>query len=746
MWYTIPESKSEQKEVVDAFMKGGLQFDLSLDDELRKEMEDLLEAYFDEKKFDEKTYDSFCRIYNEISEEFVDVDDNTKEEMFPGDRSYASFKKEFEKAWKIMSYNALGMDTDKKKGELNAEQDAKVKQIDQKIEEKKQKEAEERLRKEQEEAAKKAEEEKLKAARKAEREQRRAARKAEREKLEAARKAEEEKLEAVRKAEREQRRAARKIEKEKREAARKVEQEKKELENLQKQSDEAFSASQSLLKNEDALKMDSEAVMKSLEEHKERYGNVVLAMGEDRGKELRAFKEAVEKSQKKIEKEMDKKLDDIQTEYDQTLKTNLTVVAKLDGYLDRHPDFVNYDPNIQSKIDRYIEQVQSLVVKKPQYDRMDQEAYQEFHDQWYEYMGRINDGFNKTDAMLKQMPKLTESLQEQKQKLIETQKELEERRKDFSNLTKEQKKELILEQETLNKQLKDLQEKQKQANKKASDAVKKDKKQLAADTKKINAQMKNTNVAFLDGYDIVMRSEYAKMKNEANQKLKNVYHLFKDYLEDIAKQKNAHDKAQRDILKRREEIGDILEAVSNLPAKEHWYSSATTEPQVFTDVRVAVKDYLDNRDDQEKAKKAYDECRNYMQTYMKADKSGMKSGSKNENTRHQSVVRMLELMDQLPEFATFTEKEAPKEKNVSGWENLEKDDVVKDTHTKLNFQELEHSLAKHSTSKKAKSQDPEKQKKAFSDLNRRIEKTKEKKAKAQQQNQPKKQGGNQRAK
>ena len=189
-----------------------------------------------------------------------------------------------------------------------------------------------------------------------------------------------------------------------------------------------------------------------------------------------------------------------------------------------------------------------------------------------------------------------------------------------------------------------------------------------------------------------------------------------------------------------------MEAVSNLPAKEHWYSSATTEPQVFTDVRVAVKDYLDNRDDQEKAKKAYDECRNYMQTYMKADKSGMKSGSKNENTRHQSVVRMLELMDQLPEFATFTEKEAPKEKNVSGWENLEKDDVVKDTHTKLNFQELEHSLAKHSTSKKAKSQDPEKQKKAFSDLNRRIEKTKEKKAKAQQQNQPKKQGGNQRAK
>ncbi len=677
MWYTVPEGKEEQKEALDVLLRMGLFDDFSADAGFYKQMEGLLEAYFDEKKFDEKAYDGLYQIYDNLGGD----NDKTKEEMFPGDHSHASFKKEFEKVWKIMSYNALADDF-LEESELDALQDARLKQIEQEKAEKKQKDAEQEALKAQE-------------------------------------------------------RLKKELEEKQRQEARKAEQEKQELESLQKRNDEAFLASQSLQKNEAALQKESETVMKALEENDERYGNATLAMGENRGKELKAFAEAVEKSQKEIEKKLDAKLDGVQTEYDQTLKIHRRVESKIDGYLVKYPDLVNYDPNIQKKIDNYKKNLANFVVKKPEYDRVDQKAFKEFKTQWYGYMERVNNGFHEAKRMLDQMPKLTESLKNQRQKLAEDQKELDERRKDFANLTKEQKQELVQAQEKLNKQMKALQEKQKQANRQVLERVENNKKQLAADQKKIDARMKKPDVAFEDGYETVMLNEYVDRKNLANQRLKYLYDDFKHYFERLMKQKNAHDQEQREILKRREEMEDILEAVSNLPAKEHWYKSAPKETQVFTDVRIAVKDYLDDRGNQEKAKKAYDECRNYMKTYMKEDRSGMKSGSKTENTRHQSVVRMLELMDQLPEFEAFTEKEAPKSKNVFGWENLERDDVVNDTYTKLNFQELENSLAKHATSKKVKSQDPKKQKKAFANLNRRIEKTKEKKAK-EQQNQPKK--------
>ena len=640
MWYTVPESKEDQKTALDVIMYKGFTYDLSMDEEARKQMESLLEAYFDEKKFNEKAYDDLYQMYDENLEA---TDGKSKEKMFPGDHSYAAFKKEFEKLWKALSYNTLKLVTETT---LNAEQDAELKQMEQ-----------------------------------------------------------------------------------------------NELEDLQKRTDKAFSAGQNLLKNEAALQKESEAVMNALKENKKHYADATLFIGNNRDAEFE-FAQTAAKCQQKIANELDKKLDDFRTEYDQTLKTNQRIVARLDKYLDKFPDLVNYDPNVQKKINNYIAEVERLTVKKPEYDRMDQKACEEFHEQWYGYMDRVNKGCHGADDMLDQMSKLTESLKNRKQKLDEDQKELDERRKDFSNLTKGQKEALIQAQEELNKQLNTLQEEQKQTHKKLLNTVKNNKMQLDADQKKLEANMKNPNVSFGNGYGIMMRDDYVYMKKVANQKLQRLYADFKNYLEGLINQKNAHDREQREIPKRREEMADILEAVSNLPAKEHWYKAATPEPQIFTDVRTAVKDYLDDHDNSEKAKKAYDECRNYMATYMKADKSGLKSGSKTTNTRHQSVVRMLELMDRLPEFAAYTEKEKPQAaKDVDGWENLELEDVVKDTYTKLNFHDLENSLAKHSTSKKAKSQDPEKQKKAFSDLNRRIDKTKEQKA-----NQQKNQGGNQKRK
>ncbi len=151
----------------------------------------------------------------------------------------------------------------------------------------------------------------------------------------------------------------------------------------------------------------------------------------------------------------------------------------------------------------------------------------------------------------------------------------------------------------------------------------------------------------------------------------------------------------------------------------------------FQNMKAAVTDYLQNGGEK-KAAKAYEECRNYLAGWME-DYGKLKKGSKTENIRNQGVVRMLELMEEMPDFQSSlkivdTRKHIHPGEPGEGWHIVEDKDEAS-RYKRMNFQALEKSLAEHSAESKqaARHVGNNGNSKSFTDLNKRIE---EKKAKA----------------
>ncbi len=188
----------------------------------------------------------------------------------------------------------------------------------------------------------------------------------------------------------------------------------------------------------------------------------------------------------------------------------------------------------------------------------------------------------------------------------------------------------------------------------------------------------------------------------------------------------------------RQSLEEVFEAADDFRYKKNFLGIQKKSPKIFTETMDAVESYINDRTNSWKAERAYDACRTYVESYMKSDRSGLKSGNKDGNTRRQAVVRMLELMDQLPEFQRLV---VQNEKDKQDWVVIEdKADAEKDPnwvvvdskedakkYTKLNYKQLEASLAKHAEpSKKKSGKNPKKQqkpeKKAFSNIDKLIEK------------------------
>ncbi len=151
----------------------------------------------------------------------------------------------------------------------------------------------------------------------------------------------------------------------------------------------------------------------------------------------------------------------------------------------------------------------------------------------------------------------------------------------------------------------------------------------------------------------------------------------------------------------------------------------------FQNMKAAVTDYLQNGGEK-KAEKAYEECRNYLAGWME-DYGKLKKGSKTENIRNQGVVRMLELMEEMPDFQSSlkivdTRKHIHPGEPGEGWAIVEDKDEAS-RYKRINFEALEKSLAEHSAESKqaARHVGNNGNSKSFTDLNKRIE---EKKAKA----------------
>ncbi len=306
--------------------------------------------------------------------------------------------------------------------------------------------------------------------------------------------------------------------------------------------------------------------------------------------------------------------------------------------------------------------------------------------------------------------------------------------------------EIQLSQETLKKKMK-------AADQQTPELLKEATKQQEALTIALQEQMQKRDEA-QSGLDKVMPScrknlEDARnaLKEIKNNGLDNLFpEAYKEQLEkEIRRKKQQNAPALQENLDkiretcsdlrmayRREgnlrELTDTFRAVSN-STERHWYGIVKKTPKVYADLKEAMENYLQNKNT-ENAERVYAECRNYLIKYMKADGKGLKHGSNLKNARHQSVVRMLEIMEDLKEFQPFLEREEPerviedaKQKAPEGWEVVkEKEDSRR--YNKLNFSDLEKSLAKHSSKLKGNQNNVEdaQKAKAFSDLNKRIEK------------------------
>ncbi len=218
------------------------------------------------------------------------------------------------------------------------------------------------------------------------------------------------------------------------------------------------------------------------------------------------------------------------------------------------------------------------------------------------------------------------------------------------------------------------------------------------------------------------------LKQMENAKpLQENYQEMLDYTEQIKTAYNA--RADRN------EIEMVFNGIRDTKPGRRTLGFRQKDDTLFKNMKTALADYIQNHD-VESAGKAYEECRNYLASRMNPDKT-LKKGNEHEKIRAQGVVRMLELMETLPEFQSFVEKKPAmqaeaKAEAPEGWEIM--DHNVSAGYNKLNFEQLENSLAQHSSEKHSGRQyaGSAKNDKAFTNLNKRIGKKKAEEKAAQE--------------
>ena len=182
---------------------------------------------------------------------------------------------------------------------------------------------------------------------------------------------------------------------------------------------------------------------------------------------------------------------------------------------------------------------------------------------------------------------------------------------------------------------------------------------------------------------------------------------------------------------KRAELETVFGGISDTKAGVTGLLRRKKDDTAFQNMKAAVTDYLQNGGEK-KAAKAYEECRNYLAGWME-DYGKLKKGSKTENIRNQGVVRMLELMEEMPDFQSSlkivdTRKHIHPGEPGEGWAIVEDKDEAS-RYKRINFEALEKSLATHSAESKqaARHVGNNGNSKSFTDLDKRID---EKKAKA----------------
>ncbi len=215
--------------------------------------------------------------------------------------------------------------------------------------------------------------------------------------------------------------------------------------------------------------------------------------------------------------------------------------------------------------------------------------------------------------------------------------------------------------------------------------------------KQINQANKDVNDMTIDisrHLDDIYRRNEVEKKTYQLQATKNMLKLKESYRE--TKEYCRHALRVLDEPKNRAELEIVFDGISDTKAATGFFGRKKDDT-AFQKMKAAMTDYLQNGGE-EKAKKAYEECRYYLSGWLQRN-GDLKKGSKTENIRNQGVVRMLELMEKMPDFQNSLEKEKwltlnrSSEQSAEGWELVDKDeDVTK--FKRLDFLALESSLAR----------------------------------------------------
>lgn len=269
-----------------------------------------------------------------------------------------------------------------------------------------------------------------------------------------------------------------------------------------------------------------------------------------------------------------------------------------------------------------------------------------------------------------------------------------------------------------------------------------DKGKLEQDFKKVRSEelpLREARKGEIDNLTDTVQQNVERIKKDftdIKKKISNTFtpeELENHYKDAIHSQKAINEKYTayfQDVEKRyaqvcaaRQSLNEVFEAAGDITKKKGFFSIQKKNPKIFTDTMDAVDAYIKDRKNPKKIEAAYDACRKYVASYMKSDQSGLKSGNTDGNTRRQTIVRMLELMDKLPEFQKLV---ASDRKIENDWTVVDSKDTSK--YTKLNYKQLEESLKKHATKPKKSGKGAQKpEKSAFYDIDKLVNKRKESK-------------------
>ncbi len=435
-------------------------------------------------------------------------------------------------------------------------------------------------------------------------------------------------------------------------------------------------------------------------------------------KEKTKLRNHVDAAYAKAKETMGEQLQPQIAEFDKSLKKNQELLQNIEAKILANPEITEYEEAWTPMLHRFEEEIKNQEAKEPlsALSELHEEAVADYNAAHDRYQDKLQKKYNELKQKHREAREEDSPYYQKEKELDNKESELGKQIRNLNLLSKDQLEQHIKENKKL---CQDFQQLHKNEIPKLTVRQKKIDALIANVHQEIAQAANDLNAAKEKIAATVVPEQLKSTIQERTNTLNAFHERYSTYFRDV-------EKRYEEAVQNRNNLKEVFEAAQDITKKKGFFSIQKKNPKIFTDTMDAVETYMGDRRNPEKAQAAYDACRSYVERYMKSDRSGLKSGNKDGNTRRQTVVRMLELMDQLPEFQKLT---VSADKNKDGWEIVDADEKEKPKYEKLNFQQLEASLAKHATKQKKSGKHAKKQEKAlpFNDLNKLVNKRKEQK-------------------